>query len=191
MGGEQAAQAGASQGVDDEQVGRALGYLQRPCLGAAFQFQQSAGQGQRIAGGMGAGGVGLELPVRETADRTKAAAIGMTIATTSRPIILPPSRPRPPKPPKIAENWAIIANIEMAPASVATKAMIKVSRLPTWAISWASTPPSSCRVRMRRMPVVTATAACCGLRPVAKAFGNRTRFRTPWASEVRRGPPAP
>ena len=64
------------------------------------------------------------------------------------------------------------ASIVIAPAMVATTVMISVSRLPTCAISWAMTPASSSRVSMWRMPVVTATAAFCGLRPVAKALGE-------------------
>ena len=52
----------------------------------------------------------------------------------------------------------------------ATVAM-RMSRFFTWASSCASTPSSWRRSRMRRMPSVTATAACSGLRPVAKALG--------------------
>ena len=77
----------------------------------------------------------------------------------------------------------------IAPAMVATTVMIKVSRLPTWAISWAMTPASSSRVRMSRMPVVTATVAFCGLRPVAKALGEGSSIRTPWAWACWRGAP--
>ena len=62
--------------------------------------------------------------------------------------------------------------MEMAPAMVATTVIISVSRLPTCAISWASTALNSSRFRMRRMPLVTATAGCLGLRPVAKALGE-------------------
>ena len=55
----------------------------------------------------------------------------------------------------------------MAPAMVA----MRMSRFWTWDSSWASTPSSCRRSRIRRMPSVTATAACSGLRPVAKALG--------------------
>ncbi len=54
--------------------------------------------------------------------------------------------------------------------AAATEPM-RMSRLPTWLISWARTPRSSFQSRMRRMPWVTATAAWSGLRPVAKALG--------------------
>jgi hypothetical protein len=40
-----------------------------------------------------------------------------------------------------------------------------------WASSCATTPASSSASSACRMPVVTATALCSGLRPVAKAFG--------------------
>ena len=54
---------------------------------------------------------------------------------------------------------------------VAAMVETRVSRFMTWVSSWAMTPSSSSRDRMRMMPVVAATAACCGLRPVAKALG--------------------
>ena len=60
----------------------------------------------------------------------------------------------------------------MAPASVAAMVMVSVSRFLTWESSWASTPLSSSSLMMRRIPSVTATAACEGLRPVAKALGE-------------------
>ena len=88
-------------------------------------------------------------------------------------MIPPPPRSRPPCiPPKIAENWAIRASMDMAPAMVATTDIMRVSRLPTWAISWAITAPNSSRVSSRWIPVVAATVAFLGLRPVAKALGE-------------------
>jgi hypothetical protein len=48
---------------------------------------------------------------------------------------------------------------------------IRMSRFWTCDSSWASTPSSSRRSRMGRMPWVTATAALLRLRPVAKTFG--------------------
>ena len=42
-----------------------------------------------------------------------------------------------------------------------------------WLSSWASTPSSSTRFIFSSSPVVTAIAACFGLRPVANAFGRR------------------
>src|SRR5437660_1188506 len=50
--------------------------------------------------------------------------------------------------------------------------MIRTSRLATCESSWASTPSISCGSRRSQRPRVTATAACFGLRPVAKAFGT-------------------
>ena len=64
----------------------------------------------------------------------------------------------------------------MAMAMVAATEAIRMSRLPTWEISWARTPRSSSQVQICRIPWVTATAAWSGLRPVAKALG--------WASGV-------
>ena len=60
----------------------------------------------------------------------------------------------------------------MAPARVAAMVEIRMSRLSTWPSSWARTPLSSAGVKRRRMPSVAATAACWGLRPVAKALGD-------------------
>ena len=59
----------------------------------------------------------------------------------------------------------------MTPARVAAMVMIKVSRFCTCDSSCAKTPSSSSSSSMRMMPSVTATAACSGLRPVAKALG--------------------
>jgi hypothetical protein len=78
-----------------------------------------------------------------------------------------PSSSRPPK------NIAKLASIEIAPAMVALMVEIRMSRWATWASSCAITPRSSRSVSTRMMPVVAATAACSGLRPVAKAFGRR------------------
>jgi hypothetical protein len=59
----------------------------------------------------------------------------------------------------------------IAPARVAATDITRMSRFPTWETSCASTPRSSSSDSVRRMPSVTATTACRGLRPVAKAFG--------------------
>ena len=48
---------------------------------------------------------------------------------------------------------------------------MRMSRLRTWDSSWARTPSNSVWSMRSRIPVVTATAAFDGLRPVAKAFG--------------------
>ncbi len=60
----------------------------------------------------------------------------------------------------------------MAPPMVAAMVPMSMSRLATWLISWARTPRSWRSSMMPRMPVVTATAAWLGLRPVANAFGS-------------------
>ena len=46
-----------------------------------------------------------------------------------------------------------------------------MSKFRMWLISWAMTPWSSSRSSFSSRPVVTATDACFGSRPVAKAFG--------------------
>ena len=71
----------------------------------------------------------------------------------------------------MAAHCAMCARYVMAPASVAAIVEISTSRLVTCDSSCASTPSSSSSSRTRMMPSVTATAACCGLRPVAKALG--------------------
>src|SRR5215510_11047321 len=62
-------------------------------------------------------------------------------------------------PPKNSPNCA---SMEIAPAIVAVIVMVSVSRLRTWASSWASTPAISSRESIRNSPVVAATAACSG-----------------------------
>ena len=62
--------------------------------------------------------------------------------------------------------------IMIAAASVAATELIRMSRCFTCASSCAITPSSSSSLRICRMPSVAATAACCGLRPVAKALGD-------------------
>ena len=74
------------------------------------------------------------------------------------------SRPPPIRPPKLA-------SMPIAPDSVAAMVMISVSRWRTWLSSCAITPVISSRLRWRSRPVVAATAAFSGLRPVAKALG--------------------
>ena len=91
-------------------------------------------------------------------------AMGATMIASSI-AIPPPLRRLPPK-----KNAAKPIS-EIALAIVATIELVRMSRFFTCAISWPSTPRSSRSVSSWRMPVVTATAACFGLRPVAKAFG--------------------
>ncbi len=61
--------------------------------------------------------------------------------------------------------------MEIAPAMVAVIVMVSVSRFFTCASSCAMTPATSWLSRRRSRPVVAATAAFSGLRPVAKALG--------------------
>jgi hypothetical protein len=49
--------------------------------------------------------------------------------------------------------------------------IVSVSRLRTWASSCAITPAISSRDSICKSPVVAATAACWGSRPVANALG--------------------
>ena len=60
----------------------------------------------------------------------------------------------------------------MAPAAVAAMLPMRMSRLPMWDSSWAMTPSSSSSSMICSRPCVAATAACFGLRPVAKALGE-------------------
>ena len=71
-------------------------------------------------------------------------------------------------PPKNRPNCA---SMEIAPAIVAVIVMVSVSWFLMWASSCAITPAISSSLSICNNPVVTATAACCGLRPVANAFG--------------------
>ena len=60
---------------------------------------------------------------------------------------------------------------EHGDAIVAAIVMVSVLRFFTWASSWAMTPATSSELRRCSNPVVAQTAACAGLRPVAKALG--------------------
>ena len=57
------------------------------------------------------------------------------------------------------------------PTSTATSVISRTSRFRTWEISCARTPRARARPSAGGCPVVTATYACSGLRPAAKAFG--------------------
>ena len=94
------------------------------------------------------------------------AAIGARISISSAAIGLPPSSSSP-----IGMKMARWATQVITAPMVAATEEIRMSRFCTCDSSWASTPSSSRRSRMGRMPWVTATAACWGLRPVAKALG--------------------
>ena len=66
--------------------------------------------------------------------------------------------------------------VETLTTDAATEPM-RMSRCLTCISSWAMTPRSSRSLNTRKMPVVAATAACCGLRPVAKALGESSLIR--------------
>jgi len=107
--------------------------------------------------------------LRDRASCSRAAASGARISmASSSKMFWPWSRPWPNSSPPHA---AMRASSVMAMAIVAATDAIRMSRLRTWLISWASTPRSSSHVQICRIPAVTATAAWCGLRPVAKALG--------------------
>ncbi len=59
----------------------------------------------------------------------------------------------------------------MAPTMTPTTSEKRMSRLRTWDISWPMTPWSSSRSSFSSRPVVMATEAWAGSRPVANAFG--------------------
>ena len=100
---------------------------------------------------------------------TSAAASGARIMAAMATIGLTSGRPSESRPPPIMPPK--LASMPMAPESVAATVMISVSRWRTWLSSCAITPAISSRLRWRSRPVVAATAAFSGLRPVAKALG--------------------
>ena len=53
----------------------------------------------------------------------------------------------------------------------------RMSKLRTWLSSWAMTPWSSSRSSFWSSPVVIATDACFGSRPVANALGAVSSIR--------------
>ena len=71
----------------------------------------------------------------------------------------------------MAPHIAMLAMKEMPVATAAATEPMRMSRLRTCMSSWASTPRISSQVQAASRPSVTATAACSGLRPVAKALG--------------------
>ena len=82
-------------------------------------------------------------------------------------MLIPPPRLSSPPPKKNAKRES---SVMLMPIAAATEP-IRMSRFRTCESSCASTPRSSRSSRICRMPFVTATDACCGLRPVANAFG--------------------
>ena len=102
--------------------------------------------------------------VRLIASWTSIAAKGATITARIIASMLPRlSLPR--------KNRPKLASIEIAPAMVAVIVMTSVSRFFTCAARAPSPPPPRRGSSMASRPVVAATAAFCGLRPVAKALG--------------------
>ena len=65
-----------------------------------------------------------------------------------------------------------LASMAANPTMVATISRSRVSWFLTWLSSWEITPSSSSRFIISNSPVVTVTAACSGLSPVANAFGE-------------------
>src|SRR5947208_2952380 len=102
---------------------------------------------------------------------TRSAAIGARIIPTRAMRTVTPFELRSREPPSIMFQPNQRAMKEIAPAKVAATDITRISRFRTWETSWARTPRSSSSVSIERMPSVTATTACSGLRPVAKAFG--------------------
>ncbi len=144
----------------------ALGLGVRDGLRRAGDLRQRRGEGEGLPGDLGA-------PSRSASySREREIAIWITAAASgarSAVAIMTSGFGRSPsRPPKKKPNWA---RVEIAPAKVALMVMISVSRFLMWAISCAMTPAISSGLRIRSRPVVAATAAFCGLRPVAKAFG--------------------
>ena len=86
----------------------------------------------------------------------------------------PPLLSRERRPPTLLQNVKRrkkSARIAIAPTITPTISENRMSKFRTCDISWAMTPWSSSRSSFSRRPVVIATDACCGSRPVAKAFG--------------------
>ena len=110
---------------------------------------------------------------REIAIWMSIAAIGATIMLTSRPRPPPPPRSSRRPPPKIIDQRAMLREHhdgagerrgDRADQDVAIRHVRELVRqVPLRARGESS---------RRRMPAVTATAACSGLRPVANAFGD-------------------
>ena len=111
---------------------------------------------------------------RDTDSWMMVAAMGARMADSSSSGAGTPSSSSPPN---IDDQRAMLPRKEMAPPMVAAMVPMSMSRLVTWLISWARTPRSWRSSMMSRMPVVTATAAWLGLRPVANALGSGRSMR--------------
>src|SRR5919206_251431 len=95
----------------------------------------------------------------------------VTISHTGTALLLFESRP-PRNPPKNPAYMPIRVRNAASIAKKLATVMIRTSRFATCESSWARTPSISFGSSRRQRPVVTATTACFGLRPVAKAFGT-------------------
>ena len=129
-----------------------------------------------------AGSPEISAPPRSASNsRARLIAIWIRLAAsgassaTSRPAMGLPRRPSLSRPPP--NIMPKLANMPMAPAMVALTVDSKMSRCLTCASSCAITPRSSAAVSERTRPVVAATAACSGLRPVAKALGASSSIK--------------
>ena len=112
--------------------------------------------------------------LRVTAIWMRPAAIGARINETMVPMAPMGLLSRRSPPPNIAPHKKILLRKVIPMAIAAATEPMRMSRLPTWLSSWASTPRNSSHDRTSRIPDVTATAACSGLRPVAKALAWRS-----------------
>src|SRR5438445_377625 len=117
------------------------------------------------------GGGDLNLVIRTAQGWRRRAEMGARSIPMSAVRTVNPFECRSRDPPHIMFHPNIRAMNEIAPARVAATDITRMSRFRTCETSWARTPRSSSSVRVWRMPCVTATTACCGLRPVANAFG--------------------
>ena len=137
--------------------------------GSAGRLPRLAGRGQRRMPAIWRGASAAKSRERERPSAQKARLSGRIIIASMASGLLPPSRSSDRPPPK---NMAKRAANMIAAAIVAATELMRMSRFFTWASSWAMTPASSSSVSSRMIPSVAATAACSGLRPVAKAFGE-------------------
>ena len=100
---------------------------------------------------------------------SRSARAAITRKTMLPPPLLSLLRLRPP--PKKSIRTPMSARSATTPTMVTASVDTRMSSFLMWLNSWASTASSSMRFIFSSRPVVTATAACLGLRPVANAFG--------------------
>ena len=106
---------------------------------------------------------------REIANWSSIAAIGAMRMAAIVP--MNPSGLSSSSPPKSHWNWRKFAIAEIAAPIIAAIVVTSTSRLRMCESSWAITPRTCSRGMSATRPSVTATAECCGLRPVANALG--------------------